>query len=63
MGILFTASTMSLAQAFRDAGANVVAPVFFFQLIWTVAIGYVGSLGQEAARPRFPHYSHGLVQR
>lgn len=41
MGILFTASTMSLAQAFRDAGANVVAPVFFFQLIWTVAIGYV----------------------
>jgi drug/metabolite transporter (DMT)-like permease len=41
MGILFTASTMSLAQAFRDAEANVVAPVFFFQLIWTAAIGYV----------------------
>jgi drug/metabolite transporter (DMT)-like permease len=41
MGIVFTASTMSLAQALRDAEANVVAPVFFFQLIWTAAIGYI----------------------
>ena len=39
-GIIFTASTMSLAQAYREADANVVAPVFFFQLIWTAAIGY-----------------------
>lgn len=41
MGVVFTASLMSMTQAFRDAEANVVAPVFFFQLIWTAAIGFV----------------------
>ncbi len=41
MGVVFTASIMSMAQAFRDAEANVVAPIFFLQLIWTAAIGYV----------------------
>ena len=41
MGVVFTGSIMSMTQAFRDAEANIVAPVFFFQLIWTAAIGFV----------------------
>ena len=41
MGSVGTLSSFAFAQALKDVDTNVVSPMFFLQLIWSAAIGYV----------------------
>ena len=41
MGSVGTLSSFAFAQALKDVDTNVVSPIFFLQLIWSAAIGYV----------------------
>ena len=41
MGIVGTLSTFAFTQALKEVETNVISPIFFLQLIWAAAIGYV----------------------
>ena len=41
MGSIGTLSSFAFAQALKELETNVVSPMFFLQLIWSAAIGYV----------------------
>ena len=41
MGSIGTLSSFAFAQALKDVETNVISPMFFLQLIWAAAIGYV----------------------
>jgi len=41
MGIVGTLSAFAFTQALKELETNVVSPLFFLQLIWAAAIGYV----------------------
>jgi drug/metabolite transporter (DMT)-like permease len=41
MGIVGTLANLAFTQALKDVETNVISPIFFLQLIWAAAIGYV----------------------
>lgn len=41
MGSIGTLSSFAFAQALKEVETNVISPMFFLQLIWAAAIGYV----------------------
>ena len=41
MGIVGTLSTFAFTQALKEVETSVVSPMFFLQLIWAAAIGYI----------------------
>ena len=41
MGIVGTLSAFAFTQALKEVETNVISPMFFLQLIWSAAIGYV----------------------
>ena len=41
IGVLEVAATLTFTQALKDADTGVIMPIFYLQLIWAAALGYV----------------------